>query len=153
MAGDGVGGTSLIEFLSEEECAKSVVISDPARPDMPIIYVSEEFEAQTGYRPDEAIGRNCRFLQGPDTDPRAAEAIRRALSTRSEIVIDILNYRKDGTAFWNRLCIRPLFDERGRLRYFVGAQNPIAAQDARPGPIDVQVHVQVDGHHAPPGSA
>ncbi|NJO55194.1 MAG: PAS domain-containing protein [Rhodospirillales bacterium] len=103
---------------------------------MPIVYVSEEFERQTGYPPNEVLGRNCRFLQGSETDPRAVQAIRSALLAATEITIDMLNYRKDGTPFWNRLRIRPLFDEKGRVKYFVGAQNPIPAEDVRPYPIE-----------------
>jgi len=102
-----------------------VVISNPHLPDNPMIYVSDEFEAQTGYTPEEAVGRNCRFLQGPETDPKAVEAIRAALAARTTFTIDILNYRKSGEPFMNRLRIRPLFDETGELLYFAGAQNPI----------------------------
>ena len=136
VVSDGHGDVSKAALLTEGERAKSVVISDPFRPDMPMIYVSDEFEAQTGYSPEEVLGRNCRFLQGPGTDPRAVQAIREALAAETEITIDILNYRKDGTEFWNRLRIRPLFDERGKLLYFVGAQNPIPAEEARPYPIE-----------------
>jgi PAS domain S-box-containing protein len=128
---DGHGDTSKAAFLSEQEREKSVVIVDPSRPDQPIIYVSEAFEAQTGYPPEEALGRNCRFLQGQGTDPQAARAIREALAAQTEITIDILNYRRNGVQFWNRLRIRPLFDENGKLLYFVGAQNPIPAEHVR----------------------
>jgi PAS domain S-box-containing protein len=101
-----------------------------------MIYVSEEFETQTGYLPGEVLGRNCRFLQGPETDPGAVQAIRDALAAQTEITIDILNYRKDGSKFWNRLRIRPLFDHKGKLLYFVGAQNPIPEDEVRPYPIE-----------------
>ena len=104
----------------------SVVFTDPKQPDNPMIFVSEEFEKQTGYKTAEAIGKNCRFLQGPDTDTNAIQAIRSALKAQTRFTIDILNYRKDGTAFVNRLRIRPIFNEAGKLTYFVGAQNPIA---------------------------
>jgi PAS domain S-box-containing protein len=133
---DGHGDLSKAHLLNEQEREKSVVIVDPSRPDQPIIYVSEAFEAQTGYPPEETLGRNCRFLQGRETDPRAARAIREALAAQTEITIDILNYRKDGVEFWNRLRIRPLFDENGKLLYFVGAQNPIPAEDVRSHPIE-----------------
>jgi len=113
------------EVLSRDEREMSVVISDPNLPDNPMIYVSEEFEHQTGYAAEEAVGRNCRFLQGPGTDPHAVEAIRHGLLARTPFTIDILNYRKDGTAFVNRLRIRPIFDDEGRLMYFAGAQNPV----------------------------
>ncbi len=116
---------ALLALLDPEEAEKSVVITDPHLPDNPMIFVSEEFERQTGYSSDEAVGRNCRFLQGQGTDPDAIRAIRYALFAETSFVIDILNYRKDGTPFLNRLRIRPLFDDTGALRYFVGAQNPL----------------------------
>jgi PAS domain S-box-containing protein len=115
----------LIALLEAEERAMSVVITNPWHPDNPMIYVSEEFEEQTGYAPEEALGRNCRFLQGPDTNPKTIEAIRAALAARTTFTIDILNYRKTGEPFMNRLRIRPLFDENGELAYYVGAQNPL----------------------------
>lgn len=115
----------LLAMLESDERAMSVVISNPWHSDNPMIYVSEEFEAQTGYAPEEALGRNCRFLQGPDTDPKAVEAIRAALAAQTTFTIDIVNYRKSGEPFVNRLRIRPLFDEQGELLYFVGAQNPV----------------------------
>ena len=115
----------LISMLDSDERSMSVVITNPALPDNPMIYISEEFEEQTGYAPEEVLGQNCRFLQGPETDPNAVEAIRAALKARTTFTIDILNYRKSGEPFMNRLRIRPLFDEDGELTYFVGAQNPV----------------------------
>jgi PAS domain S-box-containing protein len=115
----------LFALLEADERSMSVVITNPWRRDNPMIYVSEEFEAQTGYAPDEALGRNCRFLQGAETDPKAVEAIRAALAAQTTFTIDILNYRKTGEPFMNRLRIRPLFDDTGKLAYYVGAQNPI----------------------------
>lgn len=115
----------LRQLLERDEVEMSVVFSNPHLPDNPMIYVSEEFEGQTGYTPEEAMGRNCRFLQGPGTNQHAIEAIRQGLQAQTRFTIDILNYRKDGTPFLNRLRIRPLFDESGALLYFVGAQNPV----------------------------
>ena len=103
----------------------SVVFSDPSLPDNPMIFVSNEFERQTGYASGEALGKNCRFLQGPDTSPHAIEAIRNALRAQTRVTIDILNYRKDGSAFVNRLRIRPIYDPQGHLMFFAGAQNPV----------------------------
>jgi PAS domain S-box-containing protein len=103
----------------------SVVFSDPSLRDNPMIYVSDEFETQTGYSPEEAVGKNCRFLQGPETNPHAIEAIRQGLKAETRFTIDILNYRKDGSAFVNRLRIRPIYDPGGRLMFFAGAQNPV----------------------------
>lgn len=121
----GVGDVGLVGLLEAAEAEMSVVISNPALPDNPLIYVSREFEAQTGYPPEEALGRNCRFLQGRDTNPDAVAAIRHGLLARTTFTIDLLNYRKSGEPFMNRLRIRPLFDPAGKLLYFVGAQNPI----------------------------
>jgi PAS domain S-box-containing protein len=115
----------LRSLLEADEAELSVVISDPSLPDNPMIYVSEEFEAQTGYAIDEAVGRNCRFLQGPDTSPHAVEAIRQALRAETRFSIDILNYRKDGSVFLNRLRIRPIYDTDGALLFYAGAQNPV----------------------------
>ena len=115
----------LKSLLEQDEIEMSVVITDPSKPDNPMIFVSDEFEQQTGYSPEEAIGRNCRFLQGPDTNPHAVEAIRQGLKAETRFTIDILNYHKDGTPFLNRLRIRPIYDDDGRLMFFSGAQNPI----------------------------
>lgn len=132
---DGHGDLALAALLTAEERAQSVVISNPSLPDNPIIFVSEEFEAQTGFAPDEALGRNCRFLQGPETEPETVAAIRQALEAESPLTIDILNYRKDGTRFWNRLRIRPLYGDDGNVMFFAGAQNPIGPEEVRAGPI------------------
>ena len=113
------------ELLDAEEKEMSVVISDPSSPDNPMIYVSDEFERQTGYSAEEAVGRNCRFLQGPETSSFAIEAIRNGLRAQTRFTIDIVNYRKDGSAFLNRLRIRPIFDEQDSLIFFAGAQNPV----------------------------
>lgn len=125
MASDQPTDRELLDLLEADEVEMSVVISNPHLPDNPMIYVSDEFERQTGYAAEEAIGRNCRFLQGPGTDPHAVEAIRQALKAQTTFTIDILNYRKDGTPFTNRLRIRPLLDDKGDLMYFIGAQNPV----------------------------
>lgn len=115
----------LRSLLEEDEVEMSVVFSDPSLPDNPMIFVSDEFEDQTGYSPEEAIGRNCRFLQGPDTNPHAIEAIRQGLKAETRFTIDILNYRKDGSSFLNRLRIRPIYGGDGILIFFAGAQNPV----------------------------
>lgn len=136
--GKGYGDITKAELLTDDEREQSVVITDPEQPDNPMIFVSEEFEKQTGYALKDALGKNCRFLQGPDTDPEAVKAIGEALKTGSQITIDILNYRKDGTQFWNRLRIRPLFGDDGRVMFYVGAQNPIEPSEVRllsSGPI------------------
>jgi len=133
---EGHGDVTKAALLTKEEREQSVVITNPALPDNPIIFVSDEFEAQTGYSPDEILGRNCRFLQGPETDPQAVEAIREAVKSESPITVDMLNYKKDGTKFWNRLRIRPLYGDDGKVMFYAGAQNPIDARDVRSRPLD-----------------
>jgi len=102
--------------------AEGVTISDCSLPDNPIIYANEGFERITGYSIAEVVGRNCRFLQGEDTDPEAIEEIRRALGENRELTVEILNYRKDGTPFWNRLTIDPVRDAEGRVTNYIGIQ-------------------------------
>jgi PAS domain S-box-containing protein len=132
----GHGDISKAALLTEEELEQSVVITNPALPDNPMIFVSEEFEKQTGYPPSEALGRNCRFLQGPETDPASVQAIRVALTSESDITVDILNYKKDGSKFWNRLRIRPLYGDDGKVMFYAGAQNPIEEKDVRTKPVN-----------------
>lgn len=108
-----------------------IIITDPKLPDNPVAYVNEAFCRLSGYRRSEIIGRNCRFLQGPGTAHAARSAIRDAIEARSPIDIDILNYRKDGTAFWNRLEMSPVFDGDGRLAYFFASQGEIRADQSR----------------------
>ncbi len=120
-------------WLDDDERERSFVVTNPNKPDNPIVYVSKEFTQQTGYARAEALGRNCRFLQGAKTDRLAIDDIRRAISESRALVIDIRNYRKDGTPFWNRLRIRPLpASNTDTSPLFLGVQNPIDAVDVRP---------------------
>jgi PAS domain S-box-containing protein len=100
-------------------------ITDPREPDNPLMWVNPSFTRVTGYEPEEVVGRNCRFLQGPATDPAAIEEIRAALRERRTLTTTLLNYRKDGTAFWNQLSISPVFDGAGELVSFVGVQTDV----------------------------
>jgi PAS domain S-box-containing protein len=125
MAQEPVDIEMIQSLIEPDEASMSVVFTDPSLPDNPMIFVSEQFTAQTGYAVDEAVGRNCRFLQGPGTSPHAIAAIREALAARTRFTIDILNYRKDGTPFMNRLRIRPILDDRGEVMFFAGVQNPV----------------------------
>jgi PAS domain S-box-containing protein len=99
-----------------------ICITDPTLPDNPMIFVSPGFERMTGYRSDEVLGRNCRVLQGKDTDPRQLAALRDAIRAGRGCTLELLNYRKDGTPFWNELTVTPVADEHGTLTHFVGVQ-------------------------------
>ena len=100
-------------------------ITDPREPDNPLVWVNPSFTRITGYGYDEAVGRNCRFLQGPATDPAAVAAIRTAVAQQRAVTTTLLNHRKDGTAFWNQLSISPVFDGEGGLVSFVGVQTDV----------------------------
>ncbi|KAG2622556.1 hypothetical protein PVAP13_3KG000048 [Panicum virgatum] len=101
---------------------QTFVVSDATRPDHPILYASAGFFNMTGYSSNEVVGRNCRFLQGSGTDPAEIAKIRQALSAGSNYCGRLLNYKKDGTPFWNLLTIAPIKDEDGRVLKFIGMQ-------------------------------
>jgi len=100
----------------------SIVLADATRPDVPIVYVNRAFTRMTGYREEDVVGRNCRFLQGPGTSDATRAQIRRAVEAGEAITTDILNYRADGSQFVNRLTITPVRDAGGKLAYFIGIQ-------------------------------
>lgn len=108
-----------------------ICITDPTVPDNPIVYVNTAFTELTGYSADEAVGRNCRFLQGPDTDPEDIAALRRAVAEDSAAVTPILNYRKDGTPFYNAVQIGPIKDDTGATIYYFGSQLDITELQMR----------------------
>tara|TARA_B100000676_G_scaffold293215_1_gene329682 strand:+ start:664 stop:1749 length:1086 start_codon:yes stop_codon:yes gene_type:complete len=99
-----------------------VTIADATLPDLPLQYVNSAFEDITGYAFAEIKGRNCRFLQGPDTDQEAVSDIRRAIHREEPLTTMLLNYRKDGTRFWNRLQLSPIHDAKKRLRAYMSVQ-------------------------------
>lgn len=109
------------------EMASGMVVTD-AGPDYPIIFANRAFSAITGYGPDEILGRNCRFLQGPQTDWAVVARIREAIAAARPIHTRLLNYRKDGQPFWSQLAISPVRDETEQVVAFVGLQTDVTAQ-------------------------
>ncbi|MBD2095914.1 EAL domain-containing protein [Trichocoleus sp. FACHB-591] len=105
--------------------SNGIVLTDASQSDNPIIYVNPAFEAMTGYRAEEAIGQNCRFLQGANRDAPALEQLRSAIQAQQECQVTLQNYRKDGTPFWNELYVAPVFDAEGYLTHCVGIQTDI----------------------------
>mmetsp|Transcript_21837 Transcript_21837/g.47932 ORF Transcript_21837/g.47932 Transcript_21837/m.47932 type:complete len:398 (+) Transcript_21837:102-1295(+) len=116
-----------------ERIQQNFCISDPALPDNPIVFASDDFLKLTGYTREEVLGRNCRFLQGPRTDPRAVDEIRDAIKTSSECTVRLLNYRKDGRAFWNMFTLAPVFDSSGNVRFYVGVQGDVTDEEQPTG--------------------
>lgn len=119
---------SLSEMIANSAIA--AVISNPRLPDNPIVECNEAFIALTGYTRDEIVGRNCRFLSGPDTEPWLSETIRAGVRERRPVLVEILNYRKDGTPFRNAVMVAPIFGVDGELDYFLGSQMAVESPDA-----------------------
>ena len=106
-----------------------IVICDPNLPDCPIIYANPAFYRITGYSEEEVIGHNCRFLQGPGTNPRHIKAMREAIENGKAIDVEIVNHRKDGSRFVNELHLSPVFGEDGEVRYIFGIQHDVSARE------------------------
>ena len=100
----------------------AICLADPNLPDQPLVFVNRAFRDLTGYEEEEIIGRNCRFLQGPGTDPEQVRKLRQAIVNEDVVVVELLNYRKDGSAFWNALHLGPIYNEDGSVRYLFGSQ-------------------------------
>src|SRR3954447_203745 len=117
----GARDVGLLE-RSPESLLAGVVVSDATVPETPIVYANVAWEELTGYDRAEAVGRNCRFLQGEETDPRAAAELPAAAREQRHARVTVLNYRKDGSPFWNEVSLSPIFDENGRLIRFIEMQ-------------------------------
>ena len=114
---------------SQESLAKMIentsvpfIVSNPRIHDNPIIMCNKAFVELTGYNKQEILGRNCRFLSGKDTNPQHTQLIVNAVRNHEPVLVEILNYKKDGTSFQNALMIAPIFDDDGELAYFLGSQ-------------------------------
>ncbi|TXN62356.1 PAS domain-containing protein [Methylobacterium sp. WL18] len=99
-----------------------MIVTDPRQHDNPIVFANDAFLTLTGYSRLEVTGRNCRFLQGPETDPAAIERLRAAIRREDDIKIDLLNYRKDGSVFQNALYVGPVRDAAGTVVYYFASQ-------------------------------
>lgn len=113
---------------SVESSTNGVIIVDAQSSDLPMVYVNTAFERITGYSRDEALGRNCRFLQGEDTDPAAIKLLREGVAEQREVHVVMRNYRRNGAVFWNDLYISPVRDEMGLVTHYLGVQNDVSEQ-------------------------
>ncbi|WP_370633579.1 histidine kinase famiy protein [Acidovorax sp. sic0104] len=114
--------SSDIFFTAIETTRMPMLVTDPRQPDNPIVFANRAFLSMSGYSREEILGSNCRFLQGPATDRATVASVRQAISERTEITTEILNYRKDGTSFWNALYISPVYNHDRELVYFFASQ-------------------------------
>ncbi len=133
-------GSALLSSIVNSPIAS--VISNPRLPDNPIIAVNQAFCDLTGYRDDEIVGRNCRFLAGPATEPWLTERIRQGTRDRKPTLVEILNYKRDGQPFRNAVLVAPVFLPDGELEYFIGSQVELD-QDAV-GPSSSRHHHAVE---------
>lgn len=120
-----------------ESSAQGITIADARQSDDPIIYANEGFERITGYPVEEILGQNCRFLQGDNTDPETVAQVREAIAAERAVTVDILNYRRDNSPFWNRLDIVPVEDEGGEVTHFLGLQRDITEEKEREQQLSV----------------
>lgn len=117
-----LGERGNVFFAAVEMTRMPMILTDPRQPDNPIAFANKAFLDLTGYEEDEVLGRNCRFLQGPQTDRETVAELRDAVAEVSSISVEILNYRRDGTPFWNAVFIGPVYDRSGELLYFFASQ-------------------------------
>jgi PAS domain S-box-containing protein len=122
---DGLLDRGNIFFAAVEMTRMPMTVTDPRQPDNPIVFANNAFFDLTGYSNEETIGRNCRFLQGPETDQRTLDEVRQAIREERAVAVDILNYKKGGKPFWNALFLGPIFDQDGELLYFFASQMDI----------------------------
>jgi len=121
-------------------------VTDPALPDNPIVYSSPGFCNFTGYDKKEIEGTNCRFLQGPKTDPKDVAAIRKAIAKKVDANVCLLNYRKDGTTFMNQFFLCPLLNKKGKVVYYLGVQVEVQ-QKKKGGYIENPGWIYTQGNH------
>ena len=127
----GLGGNTDPFVAAVRATRMPMIVTDPRQPDNPVVFVNNAFCRLTLYTREEILGRNCRFLQGPDTDRDTVAKIRAAVSGVRSIETEIRNYRKDGTYFWNRLLLAPVHDRAGQLAYFFASQFDVTLERER----------------------
>jgi PAS domain S-box-containing protein len=131
---EGLQDRGNVFFAAVEMTRMPMVVTDPRQPDNPIVFANGAFFDLTQYKEEQVLGRNCRMLQGPDTDRRTVDEVRKAIAEQRPVSVDILNYKADGSTFWNALFLGPVFDAEGQLLYFFASQMDIterrSSQDA-----------------------
>jgi PAS domain S-box-containing protein len=116
-------------FASIEFSPIATVITDPSLPDNPIVECNQPFSDLTLYPREEIIGRNCKFLAGAETESWLTDRIRKGISERKPVLVELINYKRDGTKFRNAVLVAPVFNENGALQYFIGSQVEIDGEE------------------------
>lgn len=129
-----ISSTTLKRFFEQSQIP--LTLASPVFDDCPIILCNEAFLRLTGYAREEVIGRNCRLLQGRNTDPKARAKLRHAVEERREVLVPITNYRKDGSEFENYVFILPIFDSNGKLLHILGSQCDITTSLRMLSPLE-----------------
>jgi PAS domain S-box-containing protein len=120
-----MGDRRELALIAVERTRMPMVVTDPRKPDAPIVLANQAFLDLTGYTAEEVLGRNCRFLQGPETRAADVEKVRQGLAEGRDVDVELLNYRKDGSTFINQLAISPVIGEDGTLLYYFGSQKDV----------------------------
>ncbi|MCC2980656.1 ATP-binding protein [Sphingomonas sp. IC4-52] len=118
----GLNNRGNVFFAAIEMTRMPMILTDPHQPDNPIVFANKAFLDLTLYEEEEVLGRNCRFLQGARTDSESVAELRDAVAANQSIALEILNYKRDGTPFWNAVFIGPVYDTSGKLLYFFASQ-------------------------------
>lgn len=118
----GLGERGNVFFAAIEMTRMPMILTDPNLPDNPVVFANRAFQDLTGYHEEEVLGRNCRFLQGAHTDREAVAELRNAITEHRAVSVELLNYKRDGTPFWNACFVGPVYDADGRLIYFFASQ-------------------------------
>lgn len=114
-----------------DDAEMPVTLADPSQEDNPLVYANNAYQELTGYSQQEALGRNCRYLQGENTDPGKVRRLREAINDEEPATVKLRNYRKDGTEFWNRVTVTPIYDDSGTLIRYLGSQRDITERRDR----------------------
>ncbi len=122
------------DYMHSLHCSqRSFIITDPSKPDNPIMFASPGFLELTKYSLSEVVGRNCRFMQGPGTDAAELNVLRQGIAEGRDTSVTLLNYKKDGTMFWNQVFVAGLKNAMGKIVNYVGLQTEVKNADAQVG--------------------